>query len=145
MALFRQMTCNSRHPMGLRHPVLDLDNGGSTYQHTATHCNALQRTATHCNTLQHTFVLCLENWATFCLIFSFLSRALNRTWCHYSRRAALAHIRIHKHTHTHTHTHAHTHTHIHKHTWTNTHTHTHTHTQTRFVLSRKTHWSWYQF
>ena len=82
------MTCNLRHPKGLRHPVLNVlyeitiklifeklltsarpsithcntlhytATHCITLQHTATHCNKLHHTATHCSTLQHTASHC---------------------------------------------------------------------------------------
>jgi len=84
VALLRKMTCNLRHPMGLRHhvPLLCKFTVGLTLEkchqsergtHTHTlweipergerssflkptimHCNTLQHAATRCNTLQHT-------------------------------------------------------------------------------------------
>jgi len=56
VALLRKMTCDLRHPVGLRHPVCQTRplNLSTDWQHTATHCNTLQHSATLCNTLQHT-------------------------------------------------------------------------------------------
>jgi len=87
---------------------------GSTLQHTATHCNALQRIATHCNALQHT--------ATHC-------NALQHTAAHYR---TVQHTALHwqtDQTKTQTHWQAdkHTYTHIHTHTHTLIPTHAHTH------------------
>jgi len=154
VALLWKMTCNLRHPMGLRHPVLyvlHMNIACSTHdsthilslQRTATHCNALQRTATHCNALQRSATLCnaLQRTATHC-------NALQRTATHYNalQRTAtshslsmssacilsILHMNIVYPTHTKTHI---IHTHLSRflsfsllHTHTHTHTHTHNHT-----------------
>ena len=67
VALLRKMTCNLRHPMPLRHPVLNVlyeptveltcerfcksqvegERSRVGRQHSATYCNTLQHTATH--------------------------------------------------------------------------------------------------
>ena len=54
------MTCNFRHPIGLRHPVTEntiIKGIRLQLQHTAAHCITRQHAAAHCNssTLQPTF------------------------------------------------------------------------------------------
>jgi len=76
LAFLREMTCDLRHPMSLRHPVVNsaglflenvcpprvaidfLSQMRRVMTHTATQCKILQRTATHCNALQHIATHC---------------------------------------------------------------------------------------